>query len=1114
MTLSSIFHVVLTMSFLGSITALVILFFKKVFKNRITPTWHYLIWMILLVRLIIPYAPESSVSIFNFFTHYSQTTQEIQFPAIHAKDSNYINSDDIISGINPASSKLVEIQSSEKENLKTSPYRELHNSKEPSTEDRFNILNMMRAQNSYLPFKYQESSQANGIDFSYILGIIWLVGLFVSSSYILWIQISYNLKIKNLHHCTNENILYNYYNCKSQMKVKKRIPLILDHKIKTPSLMGIFNPKILISSDYIDLLTDDELRFVFMHELAHYKRKDIVVRWILIFLQVIHWFNPVLWFAFYKIRQDCETACDSHVLSCINSHEYKNYGNTMIKMLDIFSGYNYIPGATGMLNRKKFIVERVRNIINFKKPYVKWSLFGIVIFIVLTVFLLTNGKEPPKEVIKVSYNAEEIGESSGLKSIRRVKSISNEQLLVHDNRNHQFVVINTDGNSERVIDCEGLPEDKNMLFTIDSKSNLYVLSTTQGLLINIYDLMGKKIDEIELKDADIAKVDQIFKWDLEVDSKGNIYVLIPDTNIQVFDSNGSKIKTINQNGCLFIELDEEDNLYVGGYNDKDFIVKLNPLKDTVLWEIVDDNRLIVLQDAAYSKQSKSLYTGNMHNIISIDSEGKSINTVLHIDSLIQNYKSFIFRNFTIDSDENIYLYGFNRVNNESLLYRATTSKDNINSDNIKTITIAVRYMTPVLEYAVNKFENMHPDILINVENYNAFSWVSNDMTYEDSLKVKKEAFQKQYDFIQKINTQMLTGNGADIIQINSMPYREYADKNLLLDFNELMESDTSFDKNLYHTNILDALEYKDKLYTMPLSVSYHALYANEDFLKTHSIEFDDNSMSWNDFSMIAKEATKDIDGDGKFDMYGLPTIAPQKMFDHMMNSTTQNFIDYENRKAYFSSKEFIDLLKICKSTPSESYVNPEVTEFYARDGGFAFIPYTISDFAVIFGNGLMSTDEVDFYKYPNSNKNEYTFSSLDMYGINSTTKYKEETWEFVKFLISDEIQNYERLFGIPLNKTARENKVQSELKDAESMLDESGDVYGYKVSSPKEFKKQLKDNIEKLGEIIPKLNNCNTYDIQIQKILNEETENYFNGNKSAEETSQIIQRKVEMYLNE
>ncbi|QTL98069.1 hypothetical protein GM661_08820 [Iocasia frigidifontis] len=251
MILFKVFHVILTMSFLGTMTALVILFVKKIFKQKISAFWHYLIWLILLIRLIIPYAPESNLSIFNFFTHNQQKIEEIQSPRIRYMSSNSIYSNNTKTKIN------------------TRP---------------------------------------------------------------------------------QENIVIN------------------------PSPKSV-------------------------------------------------------WFTFNKIRQDAETACDTRVLSCIEPEEYKKYGNTMLKMLDIFAGYNCPYGVAGLLNHKKHIMERVQNIVNFKKHYFIWSLIGIVLFSGLAISLLTNAKEQPKEVIKITYEAEAFAQNTEFGIISRIKPLSNKKLL-------------------------------------------------------------------------------------------------------------------------------------------------------------------------------------------------------------------------------------------------------------------------------------------------------------------------------------------------------------------------------------------------------------------------------------------------------------------------------------------------------------------------------------------------------------------------------------------------------------------------------------------------------------------------------------------------------------
>jgi hypothetical protein len=80
-------------------------------------------------------------------------------------------------------------------------------------------------------------------------------------------------------------------------------------------------------------ISEEGKRYVFLHELAHFERKDILINWIIMLVQILHWFNPIVWYAFYKMHEDCEIACDAYVLSRLKPVEYKKHGETIINLI-------------------------------------------------------------------------------------------------------------------------------------------------------------------------------------------------------------------------------------------------------------------------------------------------------------------------------------------------------------------------------------------------------------------------------------------------------------------------------------------------------------------------------------------------------------------------------------------------------------------------------------------------------------------------------------------------------------------------------------------------------------------------------------------------------------
>jgi len=138
-------------------------------------------------------------------------------------------------------------------------------------------------------------------------------------------------------------------------------------------------------------LTYAELEYVILHELAHLKRKDTAVYFLISIMQIIHWFNPVLWVAFSRWRQDSEIACDAYVLSKIGASHSGDYGRVIIKLLENCSRKNAY-GTVGLLGHKSQIQRRITMISLFAKGFYKWSVLSIALIFVLGAVLLTNAQ--------------------------------------------------------------------------------------------------------------------------------------------------------------------------------------------------------------------------------------------------------------------------------------------------------------------------------------------------------------------------------------------------------------------------------------------------------------------------------------------------------------------------------------------------------------------------------------------------------------------------------------------------------------------------------------------------------------------------------------------------
>ncbi|RYD02592.1 hypothetical protein N752_25010 [Desulforamulus aquiferis] len=91
--------------------------------------------------------------------------------------------------------------------------------------------------------------------------------------------------------------------------------------LKTPFVLGLFRPKIYIPAG----LSEEEKRYIILHEQTHIRRHDHVVKFLSYFILCLHWFNPLAWAAFLLMSADMEMSCDERVLKELGGDIKKEY---------------------------------------------------------------------------------------------------------------------------------------------------------------------------------------------------------------------------------------------------------------------------------------------------------------------------------------------------------------------------------------------------------------------------------------------------------------------------------------------------------------------------------------------------------------------------------------------------------------------------------------------------------------------------------------------------------------------------------------------------------------------------------------------------------------------
>ncbi|HEY1121147.1 MAG TPA: M56 family metallopeptidase, partial [Haloferula sp.] len=179
----------------------------------------------------------------------------------------------------------------------------------------------------------------------------------------------------------------------SEVKLRKLPRVIVSTAVETPAVAGLLRPSLLLPTDFKTAFTAEEARLVLVHELTHLKRHDLLVNWLCCVLQALHWFNPVLWFAFARMRDDRESACDDQVLSLDGKDHRSTYGHALLKLQSSPVSPALHLGFVGIFERNAGLKSRIREIGRHRKAHPAYHAVGFSLLAALLVFGTTKAQE-------------------------------------------------------------------------------------------------------------------------------------------------------------------------------------------------------------------------------------------------------------------------------------------------------------------------------------------------------------------------------------------------------------------------------------------------------------------------------------------------------------------------------------------------------------------------------------------------------------------------------------------------------------------------------------------------------------------------------------------------
>lgn len=269
-----------------------ILLFRFIFKNRISPKLQYLMWWLLILRLIIPVTPDIGIHL---------GLQSIpQEQAVQAAPSA------------------------------TAPVLDVAPASVPNTQPSYeSVTPAVQPDTDVAPSQHVNPTKST--DWYSIVFVVWLLGAIGFLGWLIFVKLRYYESLQHLMAGGPREVYELYDRCCKELCVKP-LPLWIVNKSMSPGIAFFGEPVLLVP---LSLCNDESrLRFALLHELTHKKRGDHYMTLLLNILRAVYWFDPVVHFAFSELRSDMESACDSDVLAYIGHEQKRGY---LTVILDMFS---------------------------------------------------------------------------------------------------------------------------------------------------------------------------------------------------------------------------------------------------------------------------------------------------------------------------------------------------------------------------------------------------------------------------------------------------------------------------------------------------------------------------------------------------------------------------------------------------------------------------------------------------------------------------------------------------------------------------------------------------------------------------------------------------------
>lgn len=356
--MTEVFARFLSISLSGALVAAVILALLGLLGKRLSKTWRYYVWLIVLLRLVIPFAPQGN-NLIDLLVR-----QPTVMPVVQPQTAN--NAQGPYDIILPDGDAAVDVPVMAG---MAAPPVEANEPSQPAPNETINQQAEKWSPRTILMELWQYA---------------WIIWLGVAMMLLVRIITSYHSFTRFIRAgwqpVDDPAVLDTLDEVSSLYGIRRILPVYLNPLATSPMLVGVIRPVIVLPTCQMG---QEALRHILAHELVHYKRKDILYKWVMQVVCCLHWFNPMVYLVKRDMNIACELSCDERVLTRLESHNHKRYGDTLLAVIQTSGKYGDTVASVTMSEEGKMMKKRLQSIASPHRRSKLTVMFSVALSILL-----------------------------------------------------------------------------------------------------------------------------------------------------------------------------------------------------------------------------------------------------------------------------------------------------------------------------------------------------------------------------------------------------------------------------------------------------------------------------------------------------------------------------------------------------------------------------------------------------------------------------------------------------------------------------------------------------------------------------------------------------------